>query len=98
MNLLCLTQEKINIIMTNLPRRVMFECSLGIVSLSRAKFINLAGEGLWPHFVRNRFKMYNETIARRRYRTTHNYQNPSICCLPIKIRATVVAYLKPLLF
>lgn len=56
MNLLCLTQEKINIIMTNLPRRVTFECSLGIVLLSRAKFINLAGEGLWPHFVRNKTK------------------------------------------
>ena len=63
MNLLCLTQVKIDIITTNVPRRVAFECSLGIVSLSRAKFINLPGEGLWPHFARNRFKMFNETIA-----------------------------------
>lgn len=98
MNLLCLTQEEINIITTNFRGRVALECSLGIVSLSRAKFINLAGESLWPHFARNRFKMYNETIARRRYRTTHNYQNPSICCFPMKIRATIVAYLKPQLF
>lgn len=98
MNLLCLTQVKIDIITTNVPRRVAFECSLGIVSLSRAKFINLPGEGLWPHFARNRLKMFNETIARRHYRTTHNYQNASICRFPMKIRATIVAYLKPQLF
>ena len=97
MNLLCLTQEKLNIITTYLPRRVAFECSLGIVSLSRAN-INLAGEGLWPYFARNRFKMFNETIARRRYRTTHNYQNASICRFPMKITAAIVAYLKPQLF
>lgn len=90
MNLLCFTQEKLNIITTYLPRRVAFECSLGIVSLSRAN-INLAGEGLWPYFARNRFKMFNETIARRRYRTTHNYQNASICRFPMKITAAIVA-------